>query len=313
MKAETKDLSGSRIGIFGKGGSGKSTVTVLLARALRKRGYEVCVVDADSTNVGLHQAIGLDQSPESLIDYFGGMVFSGGAVTCPVDDPMPLSGAKISVDELPSRFVGRTEEGIWVVATGKMGERGPGAGCDGPMAKISRDLRVQVNGEACLTLLDFKAGFEDSARGVVVTLDQVVVVVDPTSAALQMAIDMTELIERIKGGDSPATAHLESPELVEMATRLYQQARVQNVLVVLNRVAPESSRYLRGSLETRGIHAAAAIRVDPWVAASWLIGKRLEARVAEIDIEDLVGALEAEGSMPGESVFNVPVHPQVTY
>jgi cellulose biosynthesis protein BcsQ len=45
-------LNGNRIGLFGKGGAGKSTVTVLLARALRKRDYSVCVLDADSTTSG---------------------------------------------------------------------------------------------------------------------------------------------------------------------------------------------------------------------------------------------------------------------
>lgn len=32
-------LTNTRIGVLGKGGSGKSTITVLLARALQNRGY----------------------------------------------------------------------------------------------------------------------------------------------------------------------------------------------------------------------------------------------------------------------------------
>ena len=76
MAEKTKALNGKRVGVFGKGGAGKSTVVVLLAQALRDRGYEVCVLDADSTNVGLHRALGLDRSPVPLMEYFGGTVFS---------------------------------------------------------------------------------------------------------------------------------------------------------------------------------------------------------------------------------------------
>src|SRR3972149_3581220 len=77
-----KPLSGLRIGVFGKGGAGKSTVTVLLAQALRARGHPVLVVDADSTNVGLAGALGIQREPEPLLQYFGGAVFSGGRGTC---------------------------------------------------------------------------------------------------------------------------------------------------------------------------------------------------------------------------------------
>ena len=311
MNTSTKPLSGSRVGIFGKGGSGKSTVTVLLARALRNRRYPVCVLDADSSNVGLHDAIGVERPPEPLVDYFGGMVFSGGAVTCPVDDPTSLTGAVVSIEELPGRYVGRTKEGIWLLATGKMGERGPGAGCDGPMAKIARDLRVQVKGEECLTLVDFKAGFEDSARGVVVGFDRAVAVVDPTSAAPQLAIHLISLVNRIKRGDRPATEHLEDPELVEAARRLFREARIQDVLVVLNRVDAESARHLLGVLSRRGVHPVATIRMDPRVSISWLKGVRLEAREASEDVEELASALE--GHAPRLSPIEVPVHPGVTY
>lgn len=61
MKADIdKSLIGKRIGIFGKGGSGKSTVAILLTQALRDQGYHVCLLDADSTNIGLAQTLDLN-------------------------------------------------------------------------------------------------------------------------------------------------------------------------------------------------------------------------------------------------------------
>ena len=169
-------LSGMRLGLFGKGGAGKSTVTVLLARSLAHMGYRPVVLDADSTNIGITRALGAGDGPQTLIDHFGGLVFSGGAVTCPVDDPTPLAGAELDLDRLPTRFLGHTPLGIRVLVGGKMGDLGPGAGCDGPIAKVARDVRVRSDDDNPLLLVDFKAGFEDSARGVLTGLDWAVVV-----------------------------------------------------------------------------------------------------------------------------------------
>lgn len=98
---DAKALNDRRIGFFGRGGAGKSTAVVLLGRALVKDGYTVCIRDADSTNFGLHQALDLRDPPLPLIDHLGGMVFRGGAVTCPVDDPTPLRGVRMVLNKVP--------------------------------------------------------------------------------------------------------------------------------------------------------------------------------------------------------------------
>ena len=112
-----KPLAGQRIGMFGRGGSGKSTCTVLLAQALAKAGYTVCVLDADSTHEGLAEALGADHAPHSLLEWLGGTVFSGGPVTCPVDDPVPLKEARVREEKLPSRFVSQSPEGIRMITS----------------------------------------------------------------------------------------------------------------------------------------------------------------------------------------------------
>ena len=297
---EEKTLIGKRIGIFGKGGSGKSTLAVLLTRALRDQGYHVCLLDADSTNMGLAQALGFDRSPEPLLGYFGGMVFSGGAVTCPVDDPTPLPGADISIDSLPSKYFVQGDE-ITLLLAGKIGSQGPGAGCDGPVSKIARDLRVHIKESPVVTLVDFKAGFEDSARGAITSLDWAVVVVDPTLAAIEMASDMRDMVVRMKAKELPATMHLESPELVALANRIFIEAKIKGVLCVMNRVQnADMENYLRMELTQRSIHPIGVIHDDLSMYIAWLKGMPLDGVKAKQEASRIAKALEAAEVLIGE-------------
>ena len=291
---DKRNLGGCRFAVFGKGGSGKSTAVVLLGQALRGRGYDVYILDADSTNVGLHQALGITRSPISLLDFYGGMVFSGGAVTCPVDDPTPLVGGDVLFDELPPAYCAQNPQGIHLLVAGKIGGMGPGAGCDGPISKIARDFRIRTHEGNEVMLIDCKAGFEDSARGVVTNVDWVIQVVDPTAAAVEMAISMNEMVQQIKAGVPPAVQHLEDASLADLATRLFREARVKGVLVVLSRICGwHVADLLRDKLSPRGIEPIGVIRDDPSIPVSWLRGEPLATTYAHIDAVELVDALEA--------------------
>ncbi|MBN1453977.1 MAG: P-loop NTPase [Anaerolineales bacterium] len=290
---EKMPLQGKRIGVFGKGGAGKSTVTVLLAQALRKRKYSVCVLDADSTNLGLFQIFEVPQSPRPLMDYFGGMVFSGGAVTCPVDDPMPLAAAEIELETLNPKYYARNPEGIILLIAGKIGNQGPGAGCDGPVAKIARDFRIYIQDESPVTLVDFKAGFEDTARGVLTSLDSAIVVVDPTVASVELAANMKHMVEQIKADVLPATAHLANPELIAWANKLFIEAYIEDVWFVLNRIqGAEEEEYLRQRLEEKGIEPVGVIYQAPSISLSWLKGMPIKSDDALIEVQKILDRLE---------------------
>ncbi len=290
---ETKDLPGTRIGVFGKGGSGKSTITALLAQKLSREGYPVCVLDADSTNVGLPQALGMEQPWKTLLDYYGGMVFSGGSVTCPVDDPTPLENAEISLDDLPPQYYTQNNLGLTLLIAGKIGDLGPGAGCDGPVAKIARDLIVHRENAEPVTLVDFKAGFEDSARGVVTGLDWALMVVDPTSASLQMAVNMRDMVERTKEDELPATAHLEKAGMVALANKIFREAKIQDIFFVLNRIPdPEVESYLEDKLAENGIHPIGVIHDDPSIPIAWLKGEPIATEKTLEDVGPILDTLE---------------------
>ena len=287
------NLSGKRIGVFGKGGSGKSTTVVLLAHDLLKYGYEVCILDADSTNIGLSSVLGMDQSPEPLMSYYGGTIFSGGLVTCPVDDPTPLPGAKMALDELPTQYYRRTPIGITLLVAGKIGDQGPGAGCDGPISKIARDFRIQTHGKDIVTLVDFKAGFEEIARGVITSLDWAIMVIDPTLAAVEMAYNMKDIVNEIKKGRLPATHHLDNPDLVALANQQYLDTKIRGVMFLLNKVGDAATEtYLRAKLAKRDIEPACVIHADPSISTSWLKGTFLMSRMQQEDLTGFIYKLE---------------------
>jgi CO dehydrogenase nickel-insertion accessory protein CooC1 len=266
----------ARIGILGKGGAGKSTCAVFVARAMAGRGHKVVILDADSTNRGLHLALGIAEMPRSLIEFFGGTVFRGGTVSCPVDDPMPLKQARISLTDLPGDYLGESPESITYLAAGKLGSDGPGAGCDGPLAKIARDLVIGDDTGDCVTLIDLKAGLEDMVRGVITGLDLVVVVVDPTVASLALAQETVAMVKAIKAGELPATRHLESEDLVRVANETYRNARIKHALVLLNRISSNDiEQRLKLRLAEAGITVSGSIPERPEVSARWLEGRRL--------------------------------------
>lgn len=287
-------LNGKRIGFLGKGGAGKSTLTVLFARSLCSQGYKVCVLDADSTNLGLYQTLEITQPPKPLLDYFGGMIFSGGVVTCPVDDPLPLVGAELRLETLDQEYYARSPEGVTFLIAGKIGDQGPGAGCDGPVAKIARDLKIFIQGEAPVTLIDFKAGFEDSARGVLTSLDWVLDVVDPTNASIEMAANLKHMVEQIQADVLPATAHLKDPDLIAWANKIFTEANIENIWFVLNRVqGVEEETYLRQKLEEKGITPVGVIRQDPTISLSWLKGMPIKSEGAMFEVQNILNRLEA--------------------
>lgn len=286
-------LAGSKLGVFGKGGAGKSTVTALLAHRLHRLGYSVCVLDADSTNLGLERALGCEREPESLIAHLGGPVFEGGTVTCPVDDPTPLTSGQISVSSLPRQFVCSPASGLYVLRAGKMAGVAAGSGCDGPIAKIARDVRFKTDEAEPVTLVDFKAGFEDAARGVVAGMDWAVVVLDPTYASLEFAGHMRIMEAALRAGRLPATKHLDSAALVAVANRIFEQAALRGVLFVLNKVLDGGMRAaLYGKLAAKGIVPSAVLFQTPSIAQAGLAGDALNPAPVGTEVDRIVTELE---------------------
>jgi CO dehydrogenase maturation factor len=184
-------LRGRRILVCGKGGSGKSTVVALMAAMLQRKSYEVMVLDGDASNpeglIRLLFGLGVEGEPKPLVEFFGGV----NVVTCPVDDPSPLTRLNDPVPvperridlraELPADYYLRKDR-MTLLQVGKIHTYGQG--CDGPLEKVVRDFMVK--GDA-VNLIDMKAGIEHFGRRIPDRMDVILGVLDYTLESVSIA------------------------------------------------------------------------------------------------------------------------------
>lgn len=64
----------TKVFICGRGGSGKSTITAMLAKFLVSEGMRVLVIDADESNRSLYKMLGLQAPKSTLMEDLGGGV-----------------------------------------------------------------------------------------------------------------------------------------------------------------------------------------------------------------------------------------------
>lgn len=192
----SKPLCGKRILVCGKGGSGKSTIVALMATILQKKAYEVMVLDGDASNpeglIRLMFGMGVEGEPKPLIEFFGGI----DTVTCPVDDPSPLTRINNS-NPVPKHRIDVVKEisdeyylqkgSTTLLQVGKIETYGQG--CDGPLEKVVRDFMIEGN---AVNLIDMKAGIEHFGRKIPDRMDIILGVLDYTLESVSIAKRIAE-------------------------------------------------------------------------------------------------------------------------
>jgi CO dehydrogenase maturation factor len=249
-----------KISISGKGGSGKSTVTTLLALDFQEKGYRPIVVDSDESNSVLFRLLGMPKPPQPLITLAGGrqmvreLLPPGYKPGAPGVSTNVLTQAKITLADLPLANVAK-QDNLNLIIVGKINE--PLEGCACPMGVLGREFLGKLSlAKNEIVIADMEAGLEHFGRGVESSLDTVLAVVEPSFESVNLA----ERIQHLAGGIG-----------------------IQRFWVILNKV---SSKKLQARLETeltsRGIPIIGAIPYDDEVFTACLEGRAISKNSRKI-------------------------------
>lgn len=183
-----------KIAIAGKGGVGKTSISAWLADYLARQGKRVFLVDAD-TALSLGQASGLDKDslPTPLIqreDLVKERIHAGGFLNLnPEVKDLPET---LSV-ELDVVGGNRANGGFKrLLVMGSVAQAGGGCAC-AANSLLKALLAHLVLERDEWVLVDLEAGVEHLGRGVVSSVDGLLVVSEPSRRGLDTAVDVARL------------------------------------------------------------------------------------------------------------------------
>ena len=182
-----------KISICGKGGSGKSTVTTLLAKELSSRGKKVLVVDSDESNYGLHKQLGVEL-PQDFTAYFGGKQKVLGDMMLSNFTHQFFKGTW-GLEDIPEGYSERTEN-VLLMSGGKIHVANEGCAC--PIGNVIMQFIEHLSlKDDEYALMDMEAGIEHFGRGTDNGVDAILMVVDPSYESLRLTAKIKELGESI--------------------------------------------------------------------------------------------------------------------
>lgn len=252
-----------KLGVVGKGGVGKTTVSGLLARVYAERGDRVVAIDTDSNpNLGL--SLGLSLADTEAVPVLPRAVIVG-------------SGGGTSAAELFAEYGRVTPAGPTLLSAIKVAEAGAGCTCSGhaSVRSLLADALVDVD----VALVDMEAGLEHLSRsgGTLAHADLLVVVCEPTRKSVLTAARTTAL-----------AAELGIPGVLAVGNK----ART-----------PDDVAFFTDALAAEGIELAGVLPYDAQVAADDRAGAVGMTRIADdvaVALEQVLVAIDtARRRSPG--------------
>lgn len=215
------------VAVTGKGGTGKTTISALLVRALVERGKKpVLAVDADP-NSNLNESLGVslkgsvgeirenllerqrslppDQSKESYLDYM-------------------IQSSLTESDAFDLLAMGRPE--------------GPGCYCY--VNNVLRKIVDSITSSYPYVIMDTEAGLEHFSRRTTRDIDVLTITTDPTARGVTTAKRIVELVKEL-------------------------DTKVGRIYAIANRVPDSLDERIRGDLQNAGLECLATVPEDELV------------------------------------------------
>jgi len=184
--------------ICGKGGSGKSTITALIARQYAAEGKRVIVVDTDVSNTGLHRILGTGVPPD-LSGYFGGRKCMMDIMKTSREENLPQDKPLLGTwtyDSLPKNY-SSIKDNIQLVTIGKL--RDTSEGCTCPISALARQFILGlILTENDRVIVDTEAGIEHFGRGIDTLCDASIMVVEPSYESMCMVEKISEMAASVE-------------------------------------------------------------------------------------------------------------------
>jgi CO dehydrogenase maturation factor len=212
------------IAVAGKGGIGKTTLTGLIIRNLRRRGkVPILAVDADS-NVNLAETIGFEEGKTvgAVRESFSSELSS-----------IPYGMDKDTFLELKLNEAMVEGKDVDILAMG----RGEGPGCYCPVNNMLRRFLDVLANNYPFVVIDNEAGMEHLSRRILQAIDVLLIVSDTTPKGVRTAGRIRDLIREL-------------------------QLSIKNSYFVINRIQGELETTIQTEMEKQGFDSFYGIPMD---------------------------------------------------
>jgi CO dehydrogenase maturation factor len=183
-----------KILVCGKGGSGKSTITAVLAKNLTAKGYRVIVVDADESNFGLSAQLGLTE-PKELMEQIGGKNALKNKMGKVQGDghKAPVFSETWRIEDIPGDILSK-KDNLYLLQIGKVKHYGEGCAC--PMGVLSKDFLTHLTlAQKDFAIIDTEAGVEHLGRGIAEGVDLILAIIDPSFESIRLSEKIRAMAE----------------------------------------------------------------------------------------------------------------------